>query len=458
MKKTIKEEEPKGESNKLLMLVCPSMLREHPQNRRFEESGERWEQMVESVRRHGVITPPTIRMVKEGDAGAYQILAGHRRKAAAVAAGLDRVLCVLHDMDDRQAAEFVLLENLQREDLDAYEEARGVRGLMDDCGKTAEEVAEAISRSVRWVKSRQLLLDLPEEVVTAVRKPRGDAGHLSMGAVEEILRVPEEWRAEAVQLVLHPDLEAGVLNEEQSREVLRRCLLEPKRREAEWEANREAMVKAWRGVLQGHLHGEEDGLLVIAAAWGERERIAREGEGALERVRLAEQSTEAPEGLLWLHLAVRHGMAVRLVPDDSAEMSRPVVDAALLRQAESARADGGEPAWLVTKRRSVLREEGVERALGVLDGNGEVDFDEEERPVDALTQTMERHAWCNLTGVHAFLAQARLIFAAEGEDGVLNADPSVPAWAEEQFAFLGIEACEWVLSLAASAQAEGGAK
>lgn len=434
----------------MMKKIPVALLDPHPRNREFAQAGECWEQMVASVVRHGVLMPVMVRQIGER----FQVLAGHRRRAAAMAAGLETLPVMLKELDDVSAAEFVLLENLQREEVDAYEEARGVRGLMEECGRSAEEVAQAISRSVRWVKSRQLLLDLPEEVVAAVRRPRGAAGHLSMGAVEEILKVPAEWRAEAVQLVLHPDLEAGVLNEDQSREVLRRCLLEPRRREAEWEANCEVRVKAWRGVLKGYLQDiEEAGLLVISAPWGERERISREGEAALDRVRLAEQSTEAPDGLLWLHLAVRHGMAVRLVPDDGPEGSRPVVDAALLRQAESARADGGEKAWLVTKRRSVARE--VEHALAVLDGQGEVDFDEEEPAVEQVTQTMERHAYCNLTRVHELRDWA---LAAEAGDALDW--PSLPDWAVKlhlnEFYDVMAAACDWMLATAVSS--EGGTK
>lgn len=102
-------------------------------------------QLADSIAANGVIQPIIVR--ESENPGFYQIIAGERRWRAAKQAGLSEVPVVVVDADDRKAAEYALIENIQREDLNPVEEARGIRSLIDDCSLTQEETARRLGRS-----------------------------------------------------------------------------------------------------------------------------------------------------------------------------------------------------------------------------------------------------------------------------------------------------------------------
>jgi ParB family chromosome partitioning protein len=110
--------------------------------KRFDEVA--MEELVSSVREHGVIQPLTVRPV--GD-GIYQIVAGERRWRAAREAGLDRIPVKCVSADDKTAMELALVENLQREDLNPMEEARGYDTLIREYGLTQEETAARVGKA-----------------------------------------------------------------------------------------------------------------------------------------------------------------------------------------------------------------------------------------------------------------------------------------------------------------------
>ena len=132
------------------------------------------EELAESIRQYGLIQPITVRRI---DSGYYQIIAGERRWRAARAAGLDEVPVRIIEADDRRAMELALVENLQREDLNPIEEARGYRSLIEEYGLTQEEAAKSVGRSRPAITNALRLLSLCPAVLEMVEKGSLSAGH-----------------------------------------------------------------------------------------------------------------------------------------------------------------------------------------------------------------------------------------------------------------------------------------
>ena len=148
--------------------------------KRFEQGA--LDDLTQSIQVHGIIQPLTVRRLSSGY---YQIIAGERRWRAAKAAGLQEVPAVIIEADDRKVMELGLIENLQREDLNPAEEARGYRSLMEDYGLTQEQVAQQMGKSRPASTNTLRLLALPDEVMTLVEE-----GSLSAGHARAILGAP----------------------------------------------------------------------------------------------------------------------------------------------------------------------------------------------------------------------------------------------------------------------------
>ncbi len=132
------------------------------------------QELSESVARHGVLQPITVRKL---DSGYYQIIAGERRWRAARMAGLTEVPVRILDADDRTAQELALVENLQREDLNPLEEARGYRTLMEQFGLTQEAVSQSVGKSRPAVANALRLLSLQKEVSDMLEQGLITTGH-----------------------------------------------------------------------------------------------------------------------------------------------------------------------------------------------------------------------------------------------------------------------------------------
>jgi len=132
------------------------------------------EELTESIRQYGLIQPITVRQI---DSGYYQIIAGERRWRAARAAGLTEVPVRILEADDRRAMELALVENLQREDLNPIEEARGYQTLMREYGLTQEDAAAAVGKSRPTVANALRLLNLGDAVLALVENGTLSAGH-----------------------------------------------------------------------------------------------------------------------------------------------------------------------------------------------------------------------------------------------------------------------------------------
>ena len=131
-------------------------------------------ELADSIREHGIIQPLTVRRLSSGY---YQIIAGERRWRAAKQAGLDEVPAVIIEADDRKVMEIGLIENLQREDLNPAEEARGYQVLMNEYGMTQDQVAQRMGKSRPAVTNALRLLNLPEDLMALVEEGKLSAGH-----------------------------------------------------------------------------------------------------------------------------------------------------------------------------------------------------------------------------------------------------------------------------------------
>ena len=137
----------------------------------FDEEALR--DLVESVKTKGVIQPLIVR--EHG--GKYEIIGGERRWRAAQQAGLREVPVLVKDFSDKEAMEVALIENLQRQDLNALEEAEGYRRLMDEFSNTQEELAQAVGKSRSHVANTMRLLGLPQPVKAMLETGKLTSGH-----------------------------------------------------------------------------------------------------------------------------------------------------------------------------------------------------------------------------------------------------------------------------------------
>lgn len=131
-------------------------------------------ELSDSIKAHGLLQPI---IVRESSAGYYQIIAGERRWRATKLAGLTEIPAIVMQADALEAAEIAIIENIQREDLNAYEEASAYRVLMDQYSLTQEEVAEKVGKSRSAVANTMRLLELPDDVLEMLKTGDISAGH-----------------------------------------------------------------------------------------------------------------------------------------------------------------------------------------------------------------------------------------------------------------------------------------
>lgn len=165
-------------------------LRPNPYQPRRVFADDKLEELAASIREHGIIQPL---IVRRSAVRGYDIVAGERRFRAAQRAGLDTVPAVVRDLSDAELMEIAIIENLQREDLNAMEVAEAYSRLMDKLGLTQEQVAQRVGQSRSHVANMLRLLQLPEGIRENVSR-----GTLSMGHARALLAV--EDRHEQVRL------------------------------------------------------------------------------------------------------------------------------------------------------------------------------------------------------------------------------------------------------------------
>ena len=160
-------------------------IERNPNQPRKKFDQQALEELAESIRLHGVITPITVRHGEKD--GYYQIIAGERRWRAARLAGLKEIPAMVLEAGEGEVMELALIENLQRQDLNPIEEAEGYDRLIQQFGLTQEEVANRVVKSRSAVSNALRLLGLPDEVRTMVAD-----GKLSGGHARAVLAVSDE--------------------------------------------------------------------------------------------------------------------------------------------------------------------------------------------------------------------------------------------------------------------------
>ncbi|MBA1340017.1 MAG: chromosome partitioning protein, ParB family [Pelagibacterales bacterium] len=135
---------------------------------------EKLEELTNSIKQQGVIQPIAVRPIKNGK---YEIIAGERRWLASQNAGLHEVPVIIIDIDDAKSLEFAIVENVQRQDLNAVEEAKSYQKLIDDFNYDQEKLSKFIGKSRSYIANLLRLLSLPEEVLLMLEKSIISAGH-----------------------------------------------------------------------------------------------------------------------------------------------------------------------------------------------------------------------------------------------------------------------------------------
>lgn len=174
-------------------LVALNKLRPNPFQPRkvFDEMAI--QALSDSIRQHGVIQPLAVRSITNGE---YEIIAGERRFRAAKLAGLTEVPVVIHDVSDNDSAIFALIENIQREDLNVIEKARGIQSLIENFHLTHEACGQVLGQSRSAISNTLRLLDLSEVVQAAVVDK-----HIDMGHARALLGVEKAEQNELLQTI-----------------------------------------------------------------------------------------------------------------------------------------------------------------------------------------------------------------------------------------------------------------
>ena len=151
-------------------------LHPNPDQPRRDFGKDELDELAASIREKGVIQPLLAR-ADSNHPGDFQIIAGERRWRAAQLAGLHALPVLIRDLDDTEVIEVAIIENIQRANLNAVEEAAGYRQLMDRFGHTQEKLAEALGKSRSHIANLLRLLSLPEDVLGFLRAGKLSAGH-----------------------------------------------------------------------------------------------------------------------------------------------------------------------------------------------------------------------------------------------------------------------------------------
>ena len=221
------------EGDAVRSLPCASIVANPEQPRRTFDP-EALEELAASIRVHGVLQPV---IVRRNGPERYQLVTGERRLRAAGMAGLADVPAIVREFSDAEMAEIALVENLQREDLNALEEAQAMQRLVAEFGLTQEELAQRLGRSRPAVANSLRLLQAAPEVRQAIA-----SGTLSAGHARALLAVGDAGG----QVMLAKRVVDGGLSVRETERLVQRSLTGVPRRKREEAASRDAEGPEWR--------------------------------------------------------------------------------------------------------------------------------------------------------------------------------------------------------------------
>ena len=149
-----------------VMFLPARVIRPNPAQPRKLFQEDTLAELADSIRQHGILQPLSVRRTGTG----YELIAGERRLRAAQLAGLNEIPCIVMNMDDKESSLAAMVENLQRQDLDFVEEARGISRLMSDWNMSQEQIARMLGRSQSAVANKLRLLRHSDNVLSALRR------------------------------------------------------------------------------------------------------------------------------------------------------------------------------------------------------------------------------------------------------------------------------------------------
>ena len=158
-------------------------IRPNPAQPRQVFREEALEELAQSIRQHGILQPISVRRVGT----AYELIAGERRLRAGMLAGLTEIPCIIMNMDDKESGMTALVENLQRQDLDFMEEAKGISYLLEQWSMSQEQVARLLGKSQSAVANKLRLLRHSQSVQDAIRRAELTERH-----ARALLKLPSE--------------------------------------------------------------------------------------------------------------------------------------------------------------------------------------------------------------------------------------------------------------------------
>ena len=185
------------ETGRVVFLPARS-IRPNPAQPRKIFREEALDELAQSIRQHGILQPLSVRRV----GSSYELIAGERRLRAGILAGLTEIPCIIMSMDEKESGTAALIENLQRQDLDFIEEARGISLLMDQWSMSQEQVAKLLGKSQSGVANKLRLLRHSAPVLNAIRE-----GGLTERHARALLKLPsEEQKLLVIAAVVKQDM------------------------------------------------------------------------------------------------------------------------------------------------------------------------------------------------------------------------------------------------------------
>ena len=201
------------ETGRVVFLSARS-IRPNPAQPRKVFHREALEELAESIRQHGILQPLSVRRVDTG----YELIAGERRLRAAQIAGLTEIPCIVMTMDDKESGMAAMVENLQRQDLDFIEEARGISRLMEQWSFSQEQVSRILGKSQSAVANKLRILRHSTAVLDAIRSAGLTERHaralLKLTTEEEKLEVIAQIAAQNLSVARTESLIAQRLSNE----------------------------------------------------------------------------------------------------------------------------------------------------------------------------------------------------------------------------------------------------
>lgn len=181
-----------------VILVPVGQISPNPEQPRHNFDNDTLMSLAQSIKHNGILQPLTVREIENG---VYELVAGERRLRAAIMAGYNEVPCIVVELDIKQSAVMSLLENLQREDLNYFDEAQGIERLIEFCGFTQEEVAVKLGKSQPTIANKLRLLRIEADQRNKI---------LSAGLTERharaLLKLDGEKREEALSIIVSQNL------------------------------------------------------------------------------------------------------------------------------------------------------------------------------------------------------------------------------------------------------------